>query len=92
MATGGLFLILVSEHYLYIFRKVTKFQEEIFSRFGVMLQKPQVGGGGGGEEEVDGKIKAENESFARKMNIITIIFHFCKFTSHLLGGGGRLQA
>ena len=27
-----------------------------------------------------GKIRASNESYARKMNIITIITHFCKFT------------
>ena len=26
------------------------------------------------------KIRASNESYARKMNIITIIIHFCKLT------------
>ena len=27
-----------------------------------------------------GKIRVSNESYTRKMNIITIITHFCKFT------------
>ena len=29
----------------------------------------------------NGKVRAANESYALKMNIITIITHFCEFTS-----------
>ena len=29
----------------------------------------------------NGKLRAADESYARKMNIITIITHFCEFTS-----------
>ena len=32
----------------------------------------------------NGKERAANESFARKMNIITIITYFCEFSSTLL--------
>ena len=31
--------------------------------------------------DLNGKVRAANESYARKMNIITIITHFCGFTS-----------
>ena len=29
----------------------------------------------------NGKVRAANESYARKMNVITIITHYCEFTS-----------
>ena len=37
----SVFLVFASNHYLYIFRKVTMFEEKIFCHSGVMLKKPQ---------------------------------------------------
>ena len=42
----------------------------------ILEGKGLLGGGGGG----NGKIRTANESYVRKVKIITVITHFCKFT------------